>query len=310
MQLNAETTLLRAFDEGRLPHGILLHGPDAAALDAAAKRIAARIFNSSDTTTGGGTAASAPDSHPDFHLVRPGGKARKIAIEDVRELNQQIQKTTNRGGRKVVLVSEVDRMDAQVADTFLKTLEEPPADTTIFLTTTRPRQLLDTVRSRTLHFRIPAPADAARDPLWDAWLNDFDDWLCDLTGGGRMDATRAADLIFALYGLAARFNSLLAVASAEQWELVKATLPEDMDDEEMAAAESGAGKNIRSARLAEIALRLCEINARQPDAAGIRALHASLRELEHAASLLDLNMATPAAIEYFFLRLLRIWTAR
>ena len=47
------------------------------------------------------------------------------------------------------------------ANAFLKLLEEPPADTTIVLTSSEPGALLPTIRSRVVAVRVPPVADAA-----------------------------------------------------------------------------------------------------------------------------------------------------
>ena len=91
-----------------------------------------------------------PFEHPDCFILRPQGKARMIKIgsesdrsggewpkNSMRRLVIDIQKTANQGGRKVGIVFEADRMNVQSANAFLKTLEEPPAGTTLFLLTSR-----------------------------------------------------------------------------------------------------------------------------------------------------------------------------
>ena len=69
------------------------------------------------------------------------------------------------GRRKVFVVGDADRMVAQegadtAANAFLKLLEEPPADTTIVLTTSEPGALLPTVRSRVVSIRVPRLGEA------------------------------------------------------------------------------------------------------------------------------------------------------
>lgn len=68
------------------------------------------------------------------------------------------------GRRKVFIVGDAERMIAQsgkdeAANAFLKLLEEPPADTTILLTSSESGSLLPTVRSRVMTIRCSALAD-------------------------------------------------------------------------------------------------------------------------------------------------------
>ena len=68
------------------------------------------------------------------------------------------------GRRKVFIVGDADRMVSQegsdqAANAFLKLLEEPPADTTIMLTSSEPGALLPTIRSRVVSVRVAPLAD-------------------------------------------------------------------------------------------------------------------------------------------------------
>jgi DNA polymerase III subunit delta' len=67
--------------------------------------------------------------------------------------------------RKVFVVGDAERMVPQTssqeaANAFLKLLEEPPADTTIILTSSEPGALLPTIRSRVVSVRVAPLADA------------------------------------------------------------------------------------------------------------------------------------------------------
>ena len=67
--------------------------------------------------------------------------------------------------RKVLIVGDAERMVPQsasqeAANAFLKLLEEPPADTTILLTSSEPGALLPTIRSRVVSVRVAPLPDA------------------------------------------------------------------------------------------------------------------------------------------------------
>ncbi|MEO7042546.1 MAG: hypothetical protein ABI035_09825 [Gemmatimonadaceae bacterium] len=79
------------------------------------------------------------------------------------------------GRRKIFIVGDAERMVAQegsdqAANAFLKLLEEPPADTTIVLTSSEPGALLPTVRSRVISIRS-APLG---DPEMLAFVRDLE----------------------------------------------------------------------------------------------------------------------------------------
>jgi DNA polymerase-3 subunit delta' len=88
------------------------------------------------------------------------------------------------GRRKVFIVGDAERMVAQegsdqAANAFLKLLEEPPADTTIIVTSSEPGALLPTIRSRVISIRCAPLADSDvlaffRDPDVKAALDMLD----------------------------------------------------------------------------------------------------------------------------------------
>ena len=63
--------------------------------------------------------------------------------------------TGSTGGRKIGIVHEADRMNRESQNALLKTLEEPPRDTTLILCTANPGSLLATTRSRCQQLRLP-----------------------------------------------------------------------------------------------------------------------------------------------------------
>ncbi|MDR2982213.1 MAG: hypothetical protein LBV12_08210 [Puniceicoccales bacterium] len=299
MREDAQTVLLRSLEAGRLPHGILLHGPNLLSLEKTCLEIASRLL---------GVEIDRVPAHPDFHGLRAANKMRRIGVEDTRELVRQIQHSSSAGDQKVAVIYDADRMVRESANTFLKTLEEPPPGCTIFLLTTKPTHLLDTVRSRCLHFHVESDEAEVSDPNWQDWLKTLAEWIASLAAP--LKPARVAEIMFTLYGLASRFEGLLKSAADTEWEKMEATLPVGVSDEQKIALETGVLKNIRQRRLAEMADCLCLLYAQRPDDAGARALHLSLGELEKTGGLLEVNLNDTAAIEYILLRWLRAWSQR
>jgi DNA polymerase-3 subunit delta' len=96
--------------------------------------------------------------HPDAHVAEPESRSRRILIEQIRRLDHAIREKPSAGRLKVAIIRDADRLQPQAANAFLKTLEEPPPGTHLFLTSASPGALLDTIVSRciTLHLRAPA----------------------------------------------------------------------------------------------------------------------------------------------------------
>jgi len=81
-------------------------------------------------------------------------RLRHIPVEWIRELNHSIMRGTIQGDINVAIICDVDVMQAASANAMLKTLEEPPPNTIIFLLTQRPHAVLPTLRSRCQSIRF------------------------------------------------------------------------------------------------------------------------------------------------------------
>jgi DNA polymerase-3 subunit delta' len=89
-----------------------------------------------------------------------------IYVATVRSLVQRAAMSPGMGNRKIFIIGDAERMVPQegadmAANAFLKLLEEPPADTTIILTSSEPGALLPTIRSRVVAVRVPLVQDSA-----------------------------------------------------------------------------------------------------------------------------------------------------
>ena len=88
----------------------------------------------------------------DIGMVIPFG--RNILVDAIRDLEREANFRPYEANARFFLIDQADKMNAEAANALLKTLEEPPATTHIFLITSRPLKLLPTIRSRcqTLRF--------------------------------------------------------------------------------------------------------------------------------------------------------------
>jgi len=310
----AVTVIERAIERQRLAHSLLLHGENLGTLATVAHAIADRLLNDLRHKT----QYFAPKQHPDFFPLRPSGKARVITADDLRDLIGLIQVTPRISARKVAVIYEADRMRDRESSIFLKTLEEPPANTNIILITTRPYTLTTTILSRCLHFRFTdAGAEAlaeSTDATRQAWRDAkaaYQVWLAPL-GTPSADKKATAARIMGLYGLVSRFNAVLGAATKEAWDHQKEKLPAELDDDEVDAIQTGIANGIRLKLFAEFA-QTTRAHAQQRllagDASARRQLTKAIGQLEHSASLLRLNLNESTALENFLLGILRISAA-
>jgi len=84
--------------------------------------------------------------HPDFLLI--SHEDGQIKIEEIRAIDDVLSFKAFESRKKVVIVDEAEAMNPFAANAFLKTLEEPPADSLIILISSNPDRLPDTIKSR------------------------------------------------------------------------------------------------------------------------------------------------------------------
>src|SRR5947209_17077551 len=113
-------------------------------------------------------------------LYAPPSGSEGIYVATVRAVVRAAAMSPALASRKVFVIGDAERMVSQegsdqAANAFLKLLEEPPADTTLILTSSEPGALLPTIRSRVISIRVAPLAERAvrefiADPLVAAQL--------------------------------------------------------------------------------------------------------------------------------------------
>ncbi|MCY3741606.1 MAG: DNA polymerase III subunit delta' [Candidatus Poribacteria bacterium] len=136
----------------RIAGAYLFVGPTGVGKEMVARYFAQMIFCQQDTQPpticGACLACRKVDSgnHPDLQFIRPDGSLLKIG--QIRELQKQIIYEPLEASRKVYILTDVERMNAEAENCLLKTLEAPPASSVLILLTSNIRALLPTTRSR------------------------------------------------------------------------------------------------------------------------------------------------------------------
>jgi DNA polymerase-3 subunit delta' len=85
---------------------------------------------------------------------------RNILVESIRELEREANFRPYEGKARFFIVDDADKMNLAAANALLKTLEEPPPTTHIFLVTSRYNSLLPTIMSRCQILRFQPIAEA------------------------------------------------------------------------------------------------------------------------------------------------------
>ena len=97
-------------------------------------------------------------THADTLFLPDNGES--IKIDEMRELIRKVQ-LTHQGRYRVIAIENIERMPTEAQNSFLKTLEEPPAGTLFLLTTNHIDQVLLTIQSRVRSVPFSTVEDAA-----------------------------------------------------------------------------------------------------------------------------------------------------
>ena len=177
--------LQRSLERGRLGHAYLFSGAELGELEAVARALAKTLNCENPARRGpSGLALDSCDAclscrkidsanHPDIIWIRPESKLRVITVDQMRDLMQTIQLKPTQAAFKVAVLVAAERLNVQAANAFLKTLEEPPADSVLILLTTEPQRVLETIVSRCLRLSFAGEGGVCREPSMLAWLRDL-----------------------------------------------------------------------------------------------------------------------------------------
>jgi len=190
-----EARLLALWNSGRMPHALLLAGPEGIGKATLAYRFARFVLaegqaKADAASSGGGLFGDAgagpqslalPPEHPVFRRVAAASHAdllvlerqwndktgkffSEIRIDDARGLGKFFSLTAGEGLWRVAIIDSVDQLNRNSANALLKILEEPPERGLVLLVCHAPGAVLPTIRSRCqrLDLRPPAPEVAAK----------------------------------------------------------------------------------------------------------------------------------------------------
>ena len=184
--------LQRSLERGRLGHAYLFRGEDLGELESVARTLAKTLnCEKPRRTRPEGPAVDCcdlclscrkidGDTHGDVMWIRPESKLRVITMDQmverkdsVRPLLPAMYLKPTEGRFKVGVIVAADRLNANAANAFLKTLEEPPSNSVFILLTTEPQRVLETILSRCLRLSFGGEAQRHRDPAVVEWLGRF-----------------------------------------------------------------------------------------------------------------------------------------
>jgi DNA polymerase-3 subunit delta' len=157
-QKRAVNLLTAHLASGNLSHAYLLLGREGTGKEHLAKEFARYILCGSGTDDECEACRKFKNgAHPDYIFI---DGADGIKIEQIREAIERIGLSPVMSEKKVFLVSKAENISIEAANALLKTLEEPPADSVIILTSNSEKRLPQTVISRSQLVKLSSVSDA------------------------------------------------------------------------------------------------------------------------------------------------------
>ena len=138
---------------GRLPHALLISGPDGIGMEHFSLCLAAHLLCRDKTKAHAcGSCKScvlfSADNHPDMFKLEPEETGKQIKVDNVRGLIDFIHLSSQYAAHKIAVINPAEAMNRNAANALLKTLEEPPPDVIFLLVSPQPAILPVTIRSR------------------------------------------------------------------------------------------------------------------------------------------------------------------
>ncbi|AEO08144.1 DNA polymerase III delta' subunit [Buchnera aphidicola str. Ua (Uroleucon ambrosiae)] len=98
------------------------------------------------------------NNHPDWHNCI-NQKNTICNIDTIRLINKKIFECSQQGGRKIIFLSDIEKLTESAVNAFLKTLEEPPKNTWFFLIDYSNLNYFYTLNSRCLIYKLFVPSE-------------------------------------------------------------------------------------------------------------------------------------------------------
>jgi DNA polymerase-3 subunit delta' len=144
--------LRRSLRSGKTAHAYIFEGPSGCGRRKTALALVQALFCASGGDDACGACPScrkvAAGNHADIHIVEPLPDKRDISISQLRDVQRDLAMRPYEAPRAACIIEPADRMNISSANSFLKTLEEPPGNAIIILITENADMLLPTIRSR------------------------------------------------------------------------------------------------------------------------------------------------------------------
>lgn len=152
-QLDLWAPLDQRIQSGKLPHAMLFSGTDGIGKLNLALFFVQHLFcNAKQNGSPCGECQPCHllsiNNHPDQYRISALDGKKNISVDQIRRLIAYVNLKPHSAQKKVAIIENAELMNVNAANSVLKTLEEPPESCLLILLTSRPEQLIATIRSR------------------------------------------------------------------------------------------------------------------------------------------------------------------
>jgi DNA polymerase-3 subunit delta' len=163
--------LSRGLREKRLAHSLLFCGPDGVGKKRLALAAARALLCERQDGESCGSCSPCRRAlrglHPDVSLVQPA--TANIKIDQIRDVVRDVVARPFEARARAFVIDDAHAMTEEASNALLKSLEEPPPTSHVFLVSSSPQSLLPTIRSRCQTLRMgPLPLALLEQHLRDA----------------------------------------------------------------------------------------------------------------------------------------------
>ena len=181
----------RYLKNNRLAHAVLFSGPSAIGKLEFCLALIQRL-NCTNPTLDDHACGECKDchlfaarTHPDIRMLnvdedvdqgkKAQNKVEQVKVDDIRDINQFMTLSRQQGAYKIVCINYAESMNVNAANALLKTLEEPPQNSILFLLSHRIDSLLPTIKSRCQMWKFNLP-DEAQSLSWLGKQQNDNNW--------------------------------------------------------------------------------------------------------------------------------------
>ena len=218
-QEKAKRFLKQVMAREKMPHAYLFTG--IAGVGKTSTAMALTMALNCDSPVKGDSCGKCPScrkmisgNFPDFISISRRPDKKNISIEQIKDLNRELRFAPVSARYRVCLIQQAEIMTVEAANSFLKTLEEPPPGNILILKTIDPRDLLPTIVSRCQRVSFsPLP------------FKDIADWLVKERDVDKETAEVLAKVSYGSPGRALKMSEGNFLEKRQEWLLSLVNMP-------------------------------------------------------------------------------------